>query len=298
VPNRRSPLFYVGDKFKLLDQLLPLFPEQVNNFYEPFVGGGSVAMNVSAKNFYLSDQLDPLISIHNALASFKSPEELMMKLEALSKTHGLKASYFGDQVKQELKKAHPKTYFAVRNKESFNALRSHYNKSNPKDPLVLYLLVIFGFNRLLRFNSSGEFNVPVGNVDFNANTAAALADYVNWSKQSHPTFSVSDYKKALNRKFQVDDFVYVDPPYLIAEAEYNKSWGENQEQELLNVLDELSDKNVRWALSNALVYRGRENVQLKKWASKYRVHRLRASYLNYHNNLDKDSGEVLVTNYA
>lgn len=295
--KRRSPLFYVGDKFKLLDQLLPLFPKQINNFYEPFVGGGSVAMNVSAKNFFLSDQLDPLISIHNALASFDSPEELMMRLESLSKTHGLKASYFGNQVDQELKKAHPKTYFAVRNKESFTALRSHYNNSNPKDPLVLYLLVIFGFNRLLRFNSSGEFNVPVGNVDFNANTAAALADYANWAKLSHPTFAVSDYKEALNRKFQVNDFVYVDPPYLIAEAEYNKSWGENQEQELLKVLDELSDKNVRWALSNALVYRGRENVQLEKWASRYRVHRLKASYLNYHNNLDKDSGEVLVTNY-
>ena len=38
----------------------------------------------------------------------------------------------------------------------------------------LYLLLIFGFNRMLRFNSKGEYNLPVGNVDFNKNTETAL----------------------------------------------------------------------------------------------------------------------------
>ena len=38
---KRSPLFYVGDKFKLMNQLVNLFPKEINNFYEPFVGGGT-----------------------------------------------------------------------------------------------------------------------------------------------------------------------------------------------------------------------------------------------------------------
>ena len=46
----RSPLFYVGDKFKILNQILNYFPQKINNFYEPFVGGGSVFLNVDAKH--------------------------------------------------------------------------------------------------------------------------------------------------------------------------------------------------------------------------------------------------------
>jgi len=295
--RRRSPLFYVGDKFKLLDQLLPLFPKKIECYYEPFVGGASVAMNVDANRHVLSDKLAPLISVHTSLARFDSFAELLDSLRELCRFHGLKASYFGDEVEKEIREKHPKTYFAVRNREAFSVARLHYNNQNPRDPLLLYLLVIFGFNRLLRFNGSGDFNVPVGNVDFNSNTAAALADYVNWATASVPLFSVSDYKSALAQAFGEDDFVYVDPPYLIAEAEYNKIWSQDSDLELMKTLDELTERNVRWAMSNALVYRGKENKNLRDWASKYTVHNLKASYLNYHNNLDKTSGEVLVTNY-
>ena len=298
MPSRRSPFFYVGDKFKLLDQLLPLFPENIDRYFEPFLGGGSVAMNVTAKSLVLSDQLQPLIDIHQRFSDFKSVDVLLQKREETCKTHNLKASYFGDEVEKDLKLRHPKTYFAVRNREAFNAARSNFNKSLDRDPLLLYLLVIFGFNRLMRFNALGEFNVPVGNVDFNARTASALANYVEWNSTDSPVVTVADYKNALSGVIGRYYFVYVDPPYLIAEAEYNKTWGEKQELELLAVLDGLSEAGVRWALSNALVYRGRENVHLKKWASKYEVHQLKASYLNYHNNVDKVSGEVVVTNYA
>ena len=37
----RSPLFYVGDKYKLMPQLKRLFPSKIQTYIEPFVGGGS-----------------------------------------------------------------------------------------------------------------------------------------------------------------------------------------------------------------------------------------------------------------
>ena len=49
---KRSPLFYVGDKYKLMKQLINLFPKEINNFYEPFVGGGTVFLNIEAKNIF------------------------------------------------------------------------------------------------------------------------------------------------------------------------------------------------------------------------------------------------------
>lgn len=44
----RSPLFYVGDKYKLMPQLNKLFPTQIENFYDVFCGGGSVSINAKA----------------------------------------------------------------------------------------------------------------------------------------------------------------------------------------------------------------------------------------------------------
>ena len=45
----RSPLFYVGDKYKLISEIKTYFPQCINRFIEPFVGGGSVFLNIDAE---------------------------------------------------------------------------------------------------------------------------------------------------------------------------------------------------------------------------------------------------------
>ena len=60
----RSPFFYVGDKYKLMPQLEKLFPVNINNYYEPFVGGGSSFLNTEAKNFFLNDINKYVIQLH------------------------------------------------------------------------------------------------------------------------------------------------------------------------------------------------------------------------------------------
>ena len=52
-------------------------------------------------------------------------------------------------------------------------MRSDFN-NDKDDMMLLYMLLIYGFNRMLRFNSKGDFNLPVGNVDFNKNVVNAL----------------------------------------------------------------------------------------------------------------------------
>lgn len=44
----KSPLNYVGGKFKLLSQILPLFPDNINRFVDLFCGGGNIGVNVKA----------------------------------------------------------------------------------------------------------------------------------------------------------------------------------------------------------------------------------------------------------
>ncbi len=64
---KRSPLFYVGDKYKIMSQIQVHFPDKIERFFEPFIGGGTVFLNVEAKEYYLNDIDTNLISIHKYL---------------------------------------------------------------------------------------------------------------------------------------------------------------------------------------------------------------------------------------
>ena len=98
--------------------------------------------------------------------------------------------------------------------------------------------------------------------------------------------------------FNESDFVYCDPPYFNSAASYNEQngWTKENENELLNLLDKLNDKGIRWALSNNLKY---ENYILKEWMKKYKVHYLNANYnnCNYQKKDKSKDIEVLITNY-
>jgi DNA adenine methylase len=47
---KRSPMFYVGDKYKLIKEIKQYFPKKINTFIEPFVGGGNVICEIEAEN--------------------------------------------------------------------------------------------------------------------------------------------------------------------------------------------------------------------------------------------------------
>jgi len=210
----------------------------------------------------------------------------------------LSHSYIKDIVPQELKDKWKKTYYAKFNKNGFNKLKADYNSSKSKNVLHLYLLLIYGFNRMLRFNSKGEYNLPVGNVDFNKNTQIALNDYFTLLKKKNTSFQnldFFDFFESIN--FQNDDFVYLDPPYLITFSEYNKLWNEETEERLLNFLDYLDTLNVNFAISNVTHYKGKVNEQFLKWSEQHFSFEIKSNYISYHDNSNKEFKEVLITNY-
>ncbi len=296
---KRSPLFYVGDKFKLMSQLKPLFPRSIKNFFEPFVGGGTVFLNINAEKHYLNDIDDNLMRLHKTLFSYaKKREVFFSEVERIIHEFNLSRSYKEDIVPDKLKKAWNKTYFAKFNKPGYVKLREWFNRSGGKDPVVMYILLIYGFNRMLRFNKSGRFNLPVGNVDFNKNVIHSLKEYFDVVAGKNIKFSSLDFRNFLGAKFNKNDFVYLDPPYLITSSEYNKFWNEKNETDLLKQADSLEKRKIRFALSNVVKYNGKENKILSNWMRKYNVHPIRSNYISYNNNSIKQITEVLVTNYA
>ena len=295
----RSPLFYVGDKYKLYPKIRKYFPKMINRFIEPFTGGGSVFLNVNANEYLLNDIDTNVINIHHFLIEqSENPKAFFDSVFEVVQEYNLSHSYIKDIVPQELKDEWIKTYYAKFNKHGFDKLKADYNSSNEKSVLHLYLLLIYGFNRMLRFNSKGEYNLPVGNVDFNKNTETALHDYFRLTKQKNIQFFNLDFLDFFRQiEFQEDDFVYLDPPYLITFSEYNKLWNEETEKRLLDFLEWLDTQNVKFAVSNVSHYKGKINQQFLEWSKQHNSFDIKSNYISYHDNSNKEFKEVLITNY-
>ena len=139
---QRSPLFYVGDKYKLMEQLISLFPKNINNFYEPFVGGGTVFLNIKANRYYLNDIDANLINIHKfLLKNLNDPNKFFKSIAKIARKYKLSRSYKEDIIPVSLKKEYKKTYFARFNKEGYERLRECVNNNKTNDPLILYILL-------------------------------------------------------------------------------------------------------------------------------------------------------------
>ena len=294
----RSPFFYVGDKYKLMNQLNDYFPNKIGRLIEPFCGGGSVFLNTEADSYLANDLNEYMIKLHLFFKSFDGDaNKFLLQFENVIKSYGFSASFLGIDVPPSLKDKYKKTYYARYNKDAYCKLKMHFNE-NKADLMSLYVLLIYGFNHMLRFNKAGDFNLPVGNVDYNKNVNKAIRDYFRFVSKKNIIFENKDYKAFLNSlEYNKNDFIYLDPPYLISACEYNKGWTGEDEAELLDFLDNLNEKKVKFALSNVLIHKGKQNDLLARWSKKYFIYPIKSNYISYHDNSIKNTVEVLITNY-
>ena len=294
----RSPFFYVGDKYKIMPQIVQFFPHQINRYYEPFLGGGSSVLHVKANEYILNDINEHIIQLHRYISSFiKVPEKLFERLFEIIKTYKLSCSYLGDIVPEVLRKEYVKTYYSKYNKDKYVRLRNDFNASG--DISLLYILLIYGFNHMIRFNKEGKFNLPVGNVDFNKNVYNAILDYLLFMDNKKIEFSNLDYIDFdKNLKFEKGDFIYLDPPYLISNSEYTKNWQIEDEEKLYNLIDYLDEIGVHFGLSNMLEHKGNINYILEERMIKYKVYDIQSNYIScFDNTIKTNSKEVYLTNY-
>lgn len=293
----QSPLNYTGAKHKLLPQLKPLFPSKYNNFIDLFAGGACITANMAidnlANSYIVNDSEKHVIDFFDYLSkvdinSFIQEIEYKIKKYGLSNSSVNGYKFYGCDSAKGL---------GGFNKQNFLQLRSDYNL-NPT-PVLFYLLVVFGFNNQIRFNSKGEFNLPVGKRDFNKNMKAKLTRFSYALQNEKIHFSSCDFREV---DFETGDFIYADPPYLITKAVYNENggWTEEDEKDLYNYLDKANEIGVKFAVSNVILHKENENEILKEWASKYNLYVLNHNYnnSNYQSKAKQsETVEVLVTNY-
>ena len=293
----KSPLNYTGGKYKLLSQILPLFPSDINKFVDLFAGGCNVAINVTANEKMCNEIDDHLIALfeyfkNNDSSTVIDSVKNVIKEYGLSDTATYGYEYYGCDSSSGVAKY---------NKEKYLKLREDYNK-NTTNSLYFFVLVMFAFSNQIRFNSDGHFNMPVNKRDFNKNVEKNTIKFVDELDKSY-TFVNYDFRNMDLSGLTKDDMVYCDPPYLLTLATYNENggWTENDERDLLKLLDNLNDRGIRFALSNVFECKGKSNDILKEWSKKYNVHYIDANYGNCNYKKKKknenDTVEVLITNY-
>lgn len=288
----KNPFNYQGGKYKILPQIEPYFPETINTFIDVFGGGGEVVLNdtITKKHIYN----EKCVEMYSVLYYLKhNPNTFVRDVEDTIELYNLSKT----------------------NKEGFNLLRKSYNEDvhnsldmNYMKTIKFYTLLAHSFNNQFGFNKSHEFNVPFGmnRSSFNAKMKSNLEKYIEHLKYFEIEFSNKDFLELFNTySFKENDFFYCDPPYLITVGGYERSpelkWNEDNEKNLLIELDKLNANKVKFALSNVLEHKGKENAILKEWAKKYHVIDINKDYsnCNYQTNLreNKSSKEVLILNY-
>lgn len=277
----KSPFNYVGGKYRMLGQIVPLFPKEVHTFVDLFAGGCNVGMNSNAKTVIFNDINSKVIEVFEC---FKTTplDKILERID-----HNI----------QQYK-------LSKTNEEGFKKFREYYNQTG--NPIDLYTLTCYSFNYQFRFNNKMEYNNPFGKnrSQFADSMRQNLVEFVTKLKQMEVEFLSEDFSKVPLDRLGCEDFIYCDPPYLISRGTYNdgrrgfKDWREEEELRLYEYLDKAHERGIRFALSNVIEHKGKKNENLYEWSKKYRVIDLNGDYSNASYNTSRDgSREVLVVNY-
>ncbi|KLJ82621.1 modification methylase [Streptococcus agalactiae] len=242
----KSPLNYAGSKDELLPQIISELPYHVGTFVDMMGGAFNVGANIVAIDGVVYNEYNPYVFNLMEIIIKTPSSELISTVEKYIEKFNLEK----------------------KNKISYLQLRDYYNNVD-NSSIILYILQIYAFQNILRFNSKHQYNTPVGNNEFNSG-------YIERIKQFKPK---TNQLQLINKRYQelnidefpIDSVFYFDPPYLVTTAGYNdgkrgfEGWSSESEAELILFLTQLHLSGRKFMLSNVLEHKGKLNNLLIEW---------------------------------
>lgn len=180
-------LKWAGGKLKLVDNITTFFPPHSIRYIEPFVGAGSVALNVKSSASIINDANPDLINVWRIIQKY--PEELIRQCIPL----------FSGKFYNEI------SYYKLR--DEFNARTA----SKIRHAAIFVYLNKHGFNGLCRYNLNNEFNVPIGKfktISFDPDNLREISKKIKRWMITNQNYSHSIQTAGEG------DIVYCDPPYI------------------------------------------------------------------------------------
>jgi len=269
-----SLIKWAGGKKQLLEQFEPFFPKQIERYFEPFVGGGTVAFfllknHLEIKKIFLSDINQELIITYNAVKN--NIDELITLL---------------------------KEYKIKHNKEFYYEMRAEdVKKLSPVQIAARFIyLNRTCFNGLYRVNSKGGFNVPIGS--YKNPTICNEEDLREISELlQKDDVKVAQFDEAV-KEAKKGDFIYFDPPYYPLNkgksfTTYTKdNFLEKEQEKLAELFRELDKRGCKVMLSNS------DTDFIKNLYKGYKINFVKATrMINCDATKRGKINEVVITNY-
>ena len=229
-------LKWAGGKSQLLGQFDEYFPDSIDSYCEPFVGGGAVFFHLKARfpemQVALYDNNAELINCYQVVRDCVT--ELMRLLD------------------QHLKE------FQAGGERYFYLVRSQHDL---KEPLERAARMIFlnktCYNGLWRVNGRGEFNVPVGSYNPEKLSLYDRSNLVAACRELQDArIDIQDFRHTLRGAVQ-GQFLYIDPPYVPLSPTSNftsytkEDFGKAEQEELVALFADAARRGVRLMLSNS-----------------------------------------------
>ena len=265
-----------------MPKILPLFPNDINTFVDLFCGACTVGIYIKANSIICNDLINYIIELFNVWKD-KDLKSINRYIDCCIVENNL----------------------SPLDKKSFEEFRIKYNTS--KNIEDLFVLICYSFNFQIRFNNSQQYNSSFGKEasTMNNNIRNNINKFVNEMHSKNIIFQCGDFKDFNFKPLGINDFVYCDSPYLISGAVYQdgkrgfKGWNRQDDIDLCKILDILSERNIKFAMSNMLESKGNKNETLIEWSKKYKIHNLSMNYggSNYQRKSIGKDVEVLITNY-
>lgn len=238
-------LKWLGGKRKASEDIIKkIYPKKIRDYYEPFLGGGSVFIDVlnhvADGNLeimgcmYLSDINADLIKTYQVIQDRDTICKLIERLQEYEKQY----------------KTNDMLSLYEKKRKEYNEI----NKTTCADIELASLFIFLNktcFRGMYRVSSKGKFNVPFGNykkITFDTDNIMSIHRAIAPESSVCPiVFECKDYKQVLSTdSFKINDVIYVDPPYLPVKSTsfvmYEKSGSSFSHEELAKLLKGIVDR--------------------------------------------------------
>jgi len=192
-----KPFFkWAGGKTKEIPKVREFLPNSIKTFYEPFVGGGAVWLNLNHTPSVINDKW---FDIYNFYSVLKNKSKILIpKLTSIIDEYN--QYHFEGITKEQFENTAGKLYYYYRN----NIFDNDVDRA-----IQFWILRQLSFSGMNRFNQKGEYNVPFGwyktlrSIEWDSK-------YDNLFKNT--TILNGDFEDCV-KTVQAGDFVFLDPPY-------------------------------------------------------------------------------------
>ena len=223
---------WAGGKRQLLCEIRKYIPKQITTYYEPFVGGGAVLLDLQPKKAVINDINSDVINVYETIRD--DVEGVIKKL----RIHKNEKAY----------------YYKIREQDRTKRFDNFSNVTQAER--IIYLNKTC-YNGLFRVNSQGQFNVPFGRYKnpqiVNEVVLRAVSRYLN---EAEIKFLSIDFSEAV-KNIKKGGFVYFDPPYdpISDTSSFTgytlNGFDEKQQLKLKELCDDLNSRGCKFLLSNS-----------------------------------------------